>query len=304
MGRLRHNAVRELSLGQVAPEVPKVFARRYFPRPDRTEQAHVHQFFELLYVEAGRGFHLIDGERFDAAEGELFWMLPGQYHDPGGLHGTQKWIVAFNADAAVPGLHEGGFFFGPRALALSAFAPCASASRQASLPPAERARWVGHFEAIAHELDDKALGFGEAACAHLRLLLLDLARLAATLAPQADAGRPLLSAVFAFIEARFRSPIGLRDVAEAVGRSPAYLTDRVRRETGRTVLQWVIDRRLAEARRLLLRTEASVAAVAEEVGYLDAKHFALQFRRAHGASPHAWRTTRLEGSSGKKPPQI
>lgn len=303
MGRLPQRALTELRLGQASSEAPKVFARRYHPQPDRAESAHVHQFFELLYLEAGRGLHHIDEERFEAEEGALFWMLPGQRHDPGGLRETRKWIVAFNAEAAAPGLHEGGFFAGPGPLALSAFALTGSGARSAVLPVAERARWVARFEAIAFELETKVLGYGEAACAHLRLVLLDLARLAASMTPEAGAGRPLVHAVFAFIEARFRLPIGLRDVAEAVGRSPAYLTDLIRRETGRTVLQWVIDRRLAEARRLLLDPQTSVAQVAEEVGYLDPKHFAQQFRRAHGASPQAWRSARLAGGSGKIPPR-
>lgn len=301
MGRARQKPLKELSLSQVAADAPKVWAKRFYPQPGRAESPHVHQFFELLYVEAGQGSHRVDGEIFELAEGDLCWMRPGQHHDPGGLASTQKWIVAFNADAAIPDLHDGQFFSGPRTLLLSPFAPHTAAARTARLSHLERARWVGRFEAIARELEEKPLGYGEAACAHLRLLLLDLARLVAALALDAAAGRPLLAEVFAFIEARYRFPIGLRDVAEAVGRSPAYLTDLVRRETGRTVLQWVIDRRLSEARRLLLQSEAPLAAIAEEVGYQDAKHFAAQFRRATGASPHAWRTTRLGGLTGKKP---
>jgi len=300
MGRAQKNPTKSLSLSQAAADAPKVWAKRFYPQPGRAEAAHLHQFFELLYVESGRGTHQVDGETFEVAEGDLFWMRPGQHHDPGGLASTQKWIVAFNVDAAAPTQHDGQFFTGALTLALSPFAPSTSAARRAQVPTLERSRWVGRFEAIVRELEEKPLGYGEAACAHLRLALIDLARLAATRAPEASPGRPLLAEVFAFIEARFRAPIGLRDVAEAVGRSPAYLTDLVRRETGRTVLQWVIDRRLSEARRLLLQSESPVSAIAESVGYLDAKHFAAQFRRATGASPHVWRSSRLGGAAVKK----
>jgi len=42
--------------------------------------------------------------------------------------------------------------------------------------------------------------------------------------------------------------------------SLAYLTDLVRRETGKTVLSWIVERRMTEARRLLLETGQSVRA--------------------------------------------
>ncbi len=101
----------------------------------------------------------------------------------------------------------------------------------------------------------------------------------------------LLSRVFNFIETNYQQSISLREVAEAVGRSPAYLTDLVRRETGKTVLSWIIEHRMAEARRLLLETEQSVEQIAEAAGYFDRRHFSRQFLRFHNATPHAWRKT-------------
>jgi AraC family transcriptional regulator, transcriptional activator of pobA len=63
--------------------------------------------------------------------------------------------------------------------------------------------------------------------------------------------QPLLRSVFTFIEARFRKPISLGDVARAVGRNPAYITTNVRRRTGLTVGEWIAERRMAHARMLL-----------------------------------------------------
>jgi AraC-like DNA-binding protein len=101
--------------------------------------------------------------------------------------------------------------------------------------------------------------------------------------------RSLLIKVFNFIEANYRDSISLRDVAEAVDRSPAYLTDLMRRETGKTVLAWIIECRMAEARRLLLETSQSVEQVSEAVGYFDRRHFSRLFLRFHGTTPQTWR---------------
>ena len=103
--------------------------------------------------------------------------------------------------------------------------------------------------------------------------------------------QPLLNHVFRFIETNYQDSISLREVAGAVGRSPAYLTDLVRRETGKTVLNWIMERRMAEARRLLVETDQSVEQITEAVGYFDRRHFSRQFLRLHKATPQLWRRT-------------
>jgi YesN/AraC family two-component response regulator len=100
---------------------------------------------------------------------------------------------------------------------------------------------------------------------------------------------PKLASVFRFIEAHYRQPISLSDVAQEVGYSPAYLTSLVQSHTGRTVKQWVIERRMAEAKTLLATTAQSVRHIAEASGYSDAGYFTRQFRQFHGVSPQAWR---------------
>jgi YesN/AraC family two-component response regulator len=102
---------------------------------------------------------------------------------------------------------------------------------------------------------------------------------------------PQLSEVFRFIEDNYYRPITLSDVAVAVGYSSAYLTNLVRRQTGQTVQNWIIERRMAAARLLLLETDRKVEEIATKVGYHCAVHFFRQFRQHHGTTPQAWRNT-------------
>ncbi|MBD2077174.1 helix-turn-helix transcriptional regulator [Phormidium sp. FACHB-592] len=99
----------------------------------------------------------------------------------------------------------------------------------------------------------------------------------------------LLGQVFKFIEANYHQSIGLNDVAQAVGYSPAYLTDLVRRQTGQPVHGWIIERRLTEACRLLRETTDSASQIAEITGYQTAGYFFRQFRQRYGTTPQAWR---------------
>lgn len=64
---------------------------------------------------------------------------------------------------------------------------------------------------------------------------------------------PRLREVFEFIEFNYHQNISLKEVALAVGYSSAYLTDLVRKLTGKTVNNWIIERRIAEANALAFR---------------------------------------------------
>ncbi|WP_394824491.1 AraC family transcriptional regulator [Pendulispora albinea] len=122
----------------------------------------------------------------------------------------------------------------------------------------------------------------------LALILAEVARAASVTA--ASPSQPTFtSAALSFIEANYLRPISLNDVAAAVGRSPSYTTTSLKRATGKSVVEWIIAARLAEARNRLIQTDEMVDVIAERVGYADTTHFIRLFRRAHGVTPAAWR---------------
>lgn len=102
---------------------------------------------------------------------------------------------------------------------------------------------------------------------------------------------PKLEPAFQFIESHYSDSISLQDVARAIGYSPAYLTNLMQTLTGRTVKQWITERRMAQARSLLVDSAESVSRIATAVGYADVCYFIRQFRQVHGVSPQVWRKT-------------
>ncbi|MDX2096626.1 MAG: DNA-binding response regulator [Leptolyngbyaceae cyanobacterium bins.59] len=104
--------------------------------------------------------------------------------------------------------------------------------------------------------------------------------------PQVQA---LLTQLFEVLETHFHQPIGLPELAQAVGYTPAYLTDLVRRQTGKTLHTWLVERRMQEARHLLRDTDQPVEQIALAVGYEDPSYFSRQFRHYNAMTPKAWR---------------
>ena len=159
------------------------------------------------------------------------------------------------------------------------------------LPMSEEraARWRAMIAALESEAAAGTVGAEAAAAAHLMLLLVDLARLAEPHLAARGPDDPLVRAAGAVIEARYAQAISLSDVAAALAVSPGHLATAVRRGTGRTVVEWITDRRMAAARRALTETRAPIARIARDVGYPDPAYFARVFRRRHGVSARAWR---------------
>ncbi|MGK5110983.1 helix-turn-helix domain-containing protein [Geodermatophilus sp. CPCC 205506] len=262
-------------------------------------QAHAHDFIVLGYVERGSGRLRLDGRWWAVSEGDLVVVAPGEVVAPEWDADTAEvavWTAFFPPDAVER--QSPGTFGSWRAhpLLFPFVGRRAGGVQRLTVPEDERGAWARHFADLDRELRERREGSAEAALAHLTLLLVDLARLATDVPGHLRLrDEPLLAAVFDLIERRFAEPISLREVADAVGLTAGHLTTVVGRRTGRTVQQWITERRLAEARRLLSETELTVQAVAGRVGYADAGYLTRRFRAAHGVPPQEWRRAARAG---------
>lgn len=164
----------------------------------------------------------------------------------------------------------------------------AAAARR--IEPRALERLERHFDDLERELAGARPGRDLAIAGLLSLIGVALARASAVSGVTASTGTPLVAGALAYIEAHALDGISLRDVASAVHRAPAHLAAVVKRETGRTVVEWITHARMAFARQLLLRSDATVEAVAERVGFASASHFHRTFRRLHAMTPTRWRT--------------
>jgi AraC family transcriptional activator of pobA len=255
--------------------------------------AHAHDFLVLSLVERGAGRLCLDGRWWEVTTGDLLVVAPGEVVTPewsGDAAEAAVWSALFPPDAVER--RSPGSFGSWRAhpLLFPFVGHRAGGVQRLSVPEVDRPAWARRFAELDRELEERREGYAEAALARLTLLLVELARLAAdvpgSLRLRDD---PLLAAVFDVIERRYAEPISLREVADAVGLSAGHLTTVVGRRTGRTVQQWITERRLAEARRLLAETDLTVQAVAGRVGYADAGYLIRRFRAAHGVPPQEWR---------------
>lgn len=237
---------------------------------------HIHDFPILWYAYAA---------------GLVYVVAPGIAVDPGRVPHRDEGVGVFFDPAALDG--DGGSpwpSWRGHPLLFPFVHGQSSGLLQLKVPQERQPVWATVIDSIEAELAGRQEGYRQAALALLTLLLIDIARLAVDVVGDLRrSGEPLLAEVFTVIDRRLGEPLSLRDVARELGITPGHLTTVVRRRTGRTVQEWIIERRMAEARSLLSDTELPVGEIARRIGMSDPGYFSRMFRRTHGTSPREWR---------------
>lgn len=113
-------------------------------------------------------------------------------------------------------------------------------------------------------------------------------------APEADpptSADGSLEPTRAWARERLAAPLTVEAMARHANVSSRTFARRFREETGTTPLQWLLARRVLEARRLLEESDLPVETVAEAAGFGNAASLRDHFRRSTATTPTAYRRT-------------
>lgn len=219
--------------------------------------------------------------------GDVHLIPPGDAHGAAQLEDMEGWGLTFHPEAFP---HDDTQWGSHTGLKLGPLLRVRSGSHPVLRPDAhQRQRLEGFLRLLEQEQDSDARSRDQAMSALLRLVLIELERMSGPEDARDPASQGTARQALTYIEAHALEPLSLAQVAEAVGRSATHLATVMRKETGRTVGQWILEHRMAEARRRLRGTDEQVEVIAERVGYADVTHFIRLFRRTHGVTPAAWR---------------
>ncbi|MEY8356214.1 response regulator [Lachnospiraceae bacterium 54-53] len=97
-----------------------------------------------------------------------------------------------------------------------------------------------------------------------------------------------------YIEKNKGIHIKLEELAKNAGFSYTYFSYLFKKETGKTLTEYIQLVRIETAKKLLMEKERSISEIAELVGYSDIKFFTKQFKKTLGVSPNEYRKMFLE----------
>ena len=95
--------------------------------------------------------------------------------------------------------------------------------------------------------------------------------------------------ICAYLAANYRQKFSLSEVAARFYLSPYYLSRLFKRVTGQSIVDYINNRRIEAAQKLLETTELSISAVAEQTGFASAAHFRRVFHEVRGTGPLQYR---------------
>ncbi len=151
-------------------------------------------------------------------------------------------------------------------------------------------RILATIRLIEEEISASLAGAEEAIRHHLSLLLIAVWRLAA---PVGETPKPsprvIVRSFVQLVDLHVRDHWTVPDYARTLGVTPERLNTAIRRATGRTPLDFIHGRLVAEAVILLDGSSLQIAEIADALGFKDAAYFSRFFKRVTGVSPRTHR---------------
>ncbi|MCR8547316.1 helix-turn-helix transcriptional regulator [Salipiger sp. P9] len=228
----------------------------------------------------------------DRAEHTLIWLTRGQGRVI--VDGTRRGMGPHNA-LFLPAGTLFSLDIGPQCLGLVMHSPAG----QTGILPQDplhlriregfaQAELTGELDAMMREQSQGRALLSEALEAHVRLVAVWLQRqVAAGLQdkPRDSAAQRLMRLYSGALCAGFRSDRGIADYAAALGVTGTHLTRTARAACGRTAAAMLAERKLHEARRLLMQPAPPVNRIATDLGFHSAPYFTRFIRSHTGMSP-------------------
>lgn len=239
---------------------------------------HKHDFYQLMFVTAGRGFHEIDFTKHPVKRGQFFNMKPEQVH-AWKLTGAKGFVIEFTHETLPTLLNK-------------------------RLPDLQNIRSEHDIQAIADlcavmmkEFESARPRHQEALAFLLQALLIHFENAALH---ASEKSKPLETDSFtsrfqSLVETHFKKERRVEFYAKELRVTAKALTMRISRTLGQSARTYVLKRVLLEAKRLLSQSDQSIADVGYELGFDDPNYFTRFFHDYAKISPSDFRRKAKKG---------
>jgi AraC-like DNA-binding protein/mannose-6-phosphate isomerase-like protein (cupin superfamily) len=248
---------------------------------------HRHDFFEVLYLSKGTGFHVIDGNKYEIKPPCVFFMSPGQAHKMEFSNDIEGFIFIFTPEFYLINqtnqnrLIEFPFFF---------------TIRQDNPPLNLIEETNVKFLESLFKKGISEISKGESFSVELLRSLLDLILTSCSVLYKTDEnlltkgkGHIVVKRFFQLVEENYVQNWSVAEYADQMAITPNHLTQTVNQLTGKTSSQIIRSKQILEIKRLLVHTNLSVTEIAARLNFSDQSYFTKFFKREAGVSPKQYR---------------
>jgi len=243
---------------------------------------HKHDFYQLLVVARGSGWHEIDFLRYPIRPLSIFFLKPGQVHRWQTHPKSKGYIVEFTEEALVQS-----------SLVLAPTWSVQEIPDRMDFSKAAKSVLRTIFcilRMMQEEYDGQSADFEASLRHYLMPLLIEMHRYRSRRKAHNKKADALLSHFLFLLRDNFKKEHSVHFYAAKLKTSPKALTMRVSRSMGKPASEIIRQRCVLEAKRLLAHSALSVAEVGYEIGFCDPNYFSRFFKNSVGLKPGDFRT--------------
>ena len=135
----------------------------------------------------------------------------------------------------------------------------------------------------------------------IRLLRTDAPTEGEVTAQRASGGKSQLSErIAAYLEDNLFRKVTLDDLSRELHFGKVYLCDVFKRDTGCSIMNYLLDLKLDEAKRMLRESDATVSEISERLGFESPAYFSRVFKRRVGHPPKSFRKMLISDTTVKR----
>ena len=254
------------------------------------EVPHRHNYYEIFFFEKGGGEHTIDFQDLGVEDFSIHFVSPGQVHRLQRANDSFGSIILFSREFYYLGLQEKNLLFDMPFLNNAVRRPVLN------LQPKEFHHCFGFLKSMEQEAASAQSDADHQIRSYLNIMMVSCKRLfqAGRHEGEVVISHPLFNRFRQAVEENFAEKHQARDYASFLGVSDKQLSEVVREQTGKTVLEYIHSRLLLEARRLLRHSELSLKEIAFFLHFEDPSHFSRFFKAKMECSPSDYRQQGVE----------
>lgn len=261
--------------------------------PNAIESGHTHAFIEVVYILSGKGRHSINGIWYPVERGNLLFINFGQIHSFTSLDNMEIVNCLIQPEFIDKELINSENAF--EMLVLTEFKDFNLGPDKLTPMLCFKGRDMIEIEHVINcmidEFSSKRTNYRTVLKGYLLVLLTKIFR-----AMQNADSTGILNQmnriapdILKYIEDKCFEKITLRELAQKCFYSPAYFSRIFKDYSGKSLTEYINEKRIQEAARLIRETNCSIEEISHRVGFHDRKQFYKIFKGHMGVTPSSLR---------------
>lgn len=245
---------------------------------------HWHQCVEFLYISKGYGIVVVDNQHYTARPGRLFIFPPFRLHkvhvDADDKNQYHRTTMHIEHSSVIITLH--GF---PRQQAQ--FSALAASNVPAQIY--DLSEQADYMEVILEQFDKLDPTEHSTASDVAFMVMQIMSFLPAQPQLFIPQQQTVASRIMQWVESNYSEKFSLDELAQSIGLSRSYTSRIFRQQTGGSIHEYLLTRRIKKSCDLLRTSPLSIEAIALEVGFIEVTYFITCFKKMMAQTPLQYR---------------